>query len=215
MYKLLPGQVITGRKSLAMDLGLSERKIRTSINKLISTNEVTVQTTNKFSIISICNWDAYQHIEQDQRPAERPATSPAKDQQAATYKKVKNIRSKEDIVVAAISSTAKRQKDFYNSLIPFLTEHPKERIKAFYDYWSELNPPKTKMRFELEKTWELKKRLATWVSRDKTNGKPSEKPQPRIYYNDDPELSPDEYYQKHGTWRSGDYMQYGIKPEYR
>jgi hypothetical protein len=39
-------------------------------------------------------------------------------------------------------------------------------IRAFYDYWSELNKPGVKMRFELQQTWELPLRLATWAKRE-------------------------------------------------
>lgn len=36
-------------------------------------------------------------------------------------------------------------------------------LKAFYDYWSEPNPSRTKMRFELQKTWDINRRLARWA----------------------------------------------------
>ena len=45
------GQLITGRKVLSVQTGLSEQQIRTGLNKLISTNEITIKTTNKNSLI--------------------------------------------------------------------------------------------------------------------------------------------------------------------
>ena len=39
-------------------------------------------------------------------------------------------------------------------------------ITAFASYWTEPNKSKTKMRFEMEKTWEMKRRLATWASNE-------------------------------------------------
>jgi hypothetical protein len=36
-------------------------------------------------------------------------------------------------------------------------------LKDFFDYWSEPNPSNTKMRFELQKTWDLNRRLARWA----------------------------------------------------
>ena len=42
-------------------------------------------------------------------------------------------------------------------------------LRAFFDYWTEPNKSRTKMRFELEKTWELGRRLATWAKREKMN----------------------------------------------
>lgn len=58
------GSFITGRKQLSKELGLTEQEIRTAINHLKSTNEITVKTTNAFSIISINNYDKYQAINQ-------------------------------------------------------------------------------------------------------------------------------------------------------
>ena len=41
-------------------------------------------------------------------------------------------------------------------------------LNNFVNYWTEKNKSGTKMRFELEKVFEVSKRLATWASRDKT-----------------------------------------------
>jgi hypothetical protein len=40
--------------------------------------------------------------------------------------------------------------------------YPAEMLKAFYEYWIEPNKSKTKMKFELERTWDLKLRLVRW-----------------------------------------------------
>ena len=37
-------------------------------------------------------------------------------------------------------------------------------IEAFIDYWTEKNKSKTKMRFELQNTWDTKRRLQRWVN---------------------------------------------------
>ena len=77
------GQVITGRKSLAYELGLSERNIRTALNKLKSTNEIAIETTTKYSIITISNFCRYNEIDQqdDQQVTNKRPTS---DQQTTT-----------------------------------------------------------------------------------------------------------------------------------
>lgn len=59
-YKIKPGQVVTGRKLLKKELKLSEQEIRTALEHLKSTNEITIKSTNKFSIITIENWGKYQ-----------------------------------------------------------------------------------------------------------------------------------------------------------
>ena len=36
------------------------RQIRTAIDKLKSTNEITIDTTNRYSLVTIVNWNEYQ-----------------------------------------------------------------------------------------------------------------------------------------------------------
>ena len=79
-----------------------------------------------------------------------------------------NVVGKKD---AAKAATLSRKESFYQLLVPYVGQYPKEMIRAFFDYWSELNKSETKMRYELEKTWELPRRLATWASREKVPSK--------------------------------------------
>lgn len=66
----------------------------------------------------------------------------------------------------------KYQADFFNSLIPYVEEFSKETCRDFYDYWTEPNKSKTKIRWQLEKTWDLRKRLTRWSNNNfkKSNG---------------------------------------------
>lgn len=61
-----------------------------------------------------------------------------------------------------------RQLKFKNSLREFVPTYGKEMIQNFYDYWIEPNRSATKMKWELEKTWDLKLRLIKWESNEKT-----------------------------------------------
>ena len=54
------GQHLTGRFSLAKETGLSEQSVRTSLGRLISTNEITKHSTHTYTIITINNYDKYQ-----------------------------------------------------------------------------------------------------------------------------------------------------------
>jgi hypothetical protein len=40
-------------------------------------------------------------------------------------------------------------------------------LKAFADYWTEPNKSRTKLRFEMEKTWDMKRRFAKWMRNKK------------------------------------------------
>lgn len=54
------GQVIVGRKKLSEVTGISERSIRTCLHRLEETQELTIKTTNRFSLITIRNYEKYQ-----------------------------------------------------------------------------------------------------------------------------------------------------------
>ena len=92
------GQVVFGRKKYSSALGLSERSVRTAIEHLHKTGEIsTSKTTNKFTVITIEKWGMYQGQEQqtdqqsDQQAAnKRPTTDRANGQQTTTSKKERN-----------------------------------------------------------------------------------------------------------------------------
>lgn len=54
------GQFITSQPKLAQELKLSVQQIRTALNKLKSTGEITVNITPDYSVITINNYNAYQ-----------------------------------------------------------------------------------------------------------------------------------------------------------
>ena len=54
------GELVTGIKKLSFELDITPQKIRLALKKLENTNEISVKTTNKFSVITICNYDHYQ-----------------------------------------------------------------------------------------------------------------------------------------------------------
>ena len=70
---------------------------------------------------------------------------------------------KEDLNNTSINNTnniSLRKEKFYDDILKL--ESDKKILEEFVLYWSELNRSKTKMRFELEKTWDLNARLKRW-----------------------------------------------------
>jgi len=57
-----------------------------------------------------------------------------------------------------------RKLKFASTLEPFLNNYGREMLNKFYAHWTEPNKSNTKFRQELEKVWDLKKRLNTWDS---------------------------------------------------
>lgn len=57
------GQLVSSLNHLSIENNFSIRQIRTLIKRLKSTNEVTVKTTSKYSVITVCKYDSYQEME--------------------------------------------------------------------------------------------------------------------------------------------------------
>ena len=86
---LEPGQLLTGRKQLAEQTGISEGHIETILNYLENQQQIIQQKTNKFRIISIINWALYQSRDGQQTTKQQQPKQQA-GQQKDTYKNVKN-----------------------------------------------------------------------------------------------------------------------------
>ena len=54
------GQLIVTSPMIQEALNLSEQRTRTCIERLKSTGEITTKSTNKYTIVTICNYDRYQ-----------------------------------------------------------------------------------------------------------------------------------------------------------
>jgi hypothetical protein len=95
---LLPGQFIFGRKKAAAETGLSEKSVRTCLDCLKSLENVTIKTASKYSVLTVVNWDFYQE-RQSEGASKTTSKGPAKGQQRATDKNVKNVKheKKKDI----------------------------------------------------------------------------------------------------------------------
>ena len=54
------GSFVTSRAKLAKDLNLTQRQTRTVISRLVQTGEITVESNNHYSVLTVCKWSAYQ-----------------------------------------------------------------------------------------------------------------------------------------------------------
>ena len=59
-----------------------------------------------------------------------------------------------------------RKNEFKNNLEPFLEIYGRELLNDFFRYWTEHNPDGKKMRFEMEKVFDISKRLKTWSNNE-------------------------------------------------
>ena len=103
------GSLATSRAKLASETTLTEREVRTCINRLISTNEIAIKTTNKFTVITINKYESYQYDAMDsdqvnvlQNDQQTTNKRPTNDQQATTSKESKNIIQEESKNISTV-----------------------------------------------------------------------------------------------------------------
>jgi hypothetical protein len=95
MVDLEPGQMITGRLQLAVDLGMTEKQVRLALDLLVRLENITVKGAKTHSLVTVVNWAFYQ----DQTPEganKRAKTGPRQGQDGATNKN-KNTEEHKDI----------------------------------------------------------------------------------------------------------------------
>lgn len=182
------GQLVTSVATISEETKLSTQQVRTSLNRLKSTNEITSKTTNRFTLVTVCKYESYQLYEETEQQAKQQALQQTNNKQITNkqqqLKNNKNIRNnkKESILtnvridekatdapVVATTTTDDmelRKEKFYQSLVPYVAKYGKDMVRAFYDYWTEKTYGGRKMRFEKQQAFEISKRLATWQKHD-------------------------------------------------
>ena len=89
------GQLITSHANLAKDLGLTIQKVRTSLSKLENSENVTVKSTSKFTLLSVCNYDTYQSEDSaTNTPINRRVTDEQQSFKAAQWESEGNFSAK-------------------------------------------------------------------------------------------------------------------------
>lgn len=96
------GQFITSRGQLSEETGLSQMQVRTTIDKLDKCGFITKSSTSKYTIITICNYDSYQQLQDGCDDGYQPANNqqitseqPSDNQPITTTKESKKERKEE------------------------------------------------------------------------------------------------------------------------
>ena len=96
------GQVITSLASLSSQTGLTMNQVRTALQHLISTKEITSKTTSKYTIITIKNYDEYQKVTKEitNEPQTDNKQITNKPQQYKKDKNIKNVKNERECKTA-------------------------------------------------------------------------------------------------------------------
>ena len=136
-------------------------KVRRFLETLQKENMVVLKNEQLSTRLTVCNYDTYQcerNVDETQMKRKRNAN----DTQATPNKEVKKVVNyKIDITV--------RKELFKEEIKTFENSFEKQLLNEFYKYLSEINSEKTKMRWEMEKTWETNLRIGRCKLNNKSN----------------------------------------------
>lgn len=171
------GSFVTSIDTISKDTHLSVREIRTCLNKLKTTGEVTIKATNRYSVITICKYDIYNSVDAEsdkpsdtQQDKQETSKRQTRDKQATTdnnnkeYKETKEeiIKENTDVSKKNDFSLDKAREKFKTSIKPYVGKYGNDMCNDFFEYWTEPTQNGKKMRYQLERTWEIGRRLARW-----------------------------------------------------
>jgi hypothetical protein len=153
---LIPGEFVFGLNKASEELEMSIRSIRTILDFLKKSKNLTIKTTNKFSVISIVNWHTYQSdkIENDKQNDKPPTNNRQATDNKQECKELKNVKNKE----------------YTSDFLEFYTAYPKHKARDdAFKAWNGLNgkrPPLSELLTAIEKQKESedwKKENGKWI----------------------------------------------------
>ena len=135
---VVKGSFIFGRHSAEKELNINGSTVYKWIHKLQDMDMVNIESSNHYSIITICNYESYQDVDDDEVTAiKQPRNShvTAIKQPRNTYKNVKNVKNVKKKVTPknssdSISSKFEINKDWSEVVFDWL-EYKKERRETY------------------------------------------------------------------------------------
>ena len=175
------GQFITGRNQLSDETGITKSTIENILRCFENGHQIGQQKTNKFRLITVIKWKEYQQDgQQNGQQSDNRVTS--NGQQSDTNKNDKNDKNeknekeREGDALRAYSpaqvandflNISEKQEEAISKLLGngIPETIARQEVKKFVAYWTELNGSGSKQRWQMQKTFEVQKRLATWFGK--------------------------------------------------
>lgn len=118
------GQFVTSFGKISSDTGISLQTIRTLLKKFEKSNEINIQTTNKYSVVTICKYECYQK-ETEETNEQLTNKQQSTNNQLTTNKNEKNNK---EIYIPEFS-------EFLAYAISQVPNVIQQEVKLKYDSW--------------------------------------------------------------------------------
>lgn len=135
-------------------------KVRRFFKLLESDSMIVTENVSKTTRLTVCKYESYQDWRNDNETIMKRKRN-GSETQATTNNNDNNDNNSIGAYAPAKTFKQWTDKEFYDDIAKNKSNYSKEMLREFYDKWTEKSAT-GKMKFQLEKTWETKKRLATW-----------------------------------------------------
>lgn len=175
--RLEPGQFTTGTLALSKATGVPRGTVVRILETFKNEHQIEQRTDHQCSMITVLKWKEYQSGEQPngQRVDNEWTTNGQRVDTKQECKNDKNEIMKEGITALVAPTPAEQAKDFFErpeARPPFLAVMTSKGIsqsvaltemEKFVGYWTEPNATGKKQRWQMQKTFEVKRRITTWA----------------------------------------------------
>ena len=149
IYHLKSGEILTSQKKLCQEFNWGNSKLRTFLTLLEKDEMLVVKTNKKLTHLTILN---YKELQKNQ------ITTKSQPNHNQTHinkvnKVNKDINQRYDEFYMKVLAEGTKAVPMIDPTI----------VKEFVEYWTEKNINGKKMKFEMQKTFDIKRRLARWV----------------------------------------------------
>jgi len=152
-HEINPGERIIGLEKFGKEIGLSLQQVRTALDKLESTNEITKQSGASFTLVKLNKWDEYQlgNKVNNKRITNEQQTS---NKRVTTTKECKNERMKE-VSTVSVDTNSASPRDLYENK---KAKGNSMSLQDFEIFWN-MYPNKVNRKKALEKFLKLNSSL--------------------------------------------------------
>jgi hypothetical protein len=164
------GQTVMSLRNWADRWKVSKDTTRNFFELLKKDKMIITENLINTTRLTVCNYDVYQgdlrtsQTSTEREPNESQTQADPNNKGDNGNKREKPYPIPKNDIKEKIK---KKESELKESIEPFIPIYGKDICNKFHLYWSEPNKSKTKLRYEMEKTWDVSRRLANWANRDK------------------------------------------------
>jgi hypothetical protein len=155
------GQSVNSLLTWAKRWRTNPSAVRRFLKLLESDSMIVTENVSKTTRLTVCNYGSYN----DKRNDNETIVKRKRNDDETNMKTNNNDNNDKKILVAAATKRKSfkiwEEEEFKKDLSTHLETFGRDTLNAFFKYWSEKSAT-GKMKFQLEKTWETKKRLENW-----------------------------------------------------